>query len=180
MNKSFRQLVEETLIEQSLDEGILPSFMTKSRSIGQMGGAGSKLNKLASSETMDRAVSHHSFGSGEHDVHNADVILNHPKSTGHQRLAVINKLGANHPSVIKSLETSPHSADIAKHMVGNHNGKPRDLTPRTLDTIARVHSDASVLHGVIHHPNTGTGTFERVAQYVKGGNKISVTDGNAV
>ncbi len=169
MSKSFRQLVEESLHEQQLDEGKLRDILVKTRSIGQLSGAGGKLNKFASADDMSKAVNHHSFGNGEHDEHNASLILNHPKSTLATRAALINKLGANHPIVVKSLQSSPHSLDIAQHITtASNKGKHHDLTQETLHEITKHHDDASVLHSVATNKNTNTSTLKKIANSIRG------------
>ncbi len=169
MSKSFRQLVEESLYEQQLDEGKLRDILVKTRSIGQLSGAGGKLNRFASDNDMSKAVNHYSFGKGEHDEHNASLILNHPKSSHATRAALINKLGANHPTVVKSLQSSPHSLEIARHITSASNsGKHHDLTPETLHEITRNHNDASVLHSVAINKNTNNSTLKNIANSVSG------------
>lgn len=168
MSKSFRQLVEESLHEQQLDEGKLRDILVKTRSIGQLGGAGGKLNRFASDDDMSKAINHYSFGKGEHDEHNASLILNHPKSSHATRTSLINKLGANHPIVVKSLQSSPHSLEIAQHITSASNfGKHHDLTPETLHEITRHHNDASVLHSVAIHKNTNNSTLKNIAGLIR-------------
>jgi hypothetical protein len=175
MNKSFRELVEESLHEQQLDEGKLRDILVKTRSIGQLSGTGGKLNKFASADDMSKVVNHHLFGKSEHDEHNANLILNHPKSTHATRAALINKLGANHPIVVKSLQSSPHSLDIAQHITENtNNGRHHDLTPETLHEITKHHDNASVLHSVATNKNTNNSTLKKIAISIRGN---SITGG---
>lgn len=86
---SFRELVEESLHEQQLDEGKLRDIAHKainktvdvlSRTLGQPGGQYTKLNRLASKSDIESAGRDLGHGKEEHDQHNAAIILNHPHS----------------------------------------------------------------------------------------------------
>ena len=160
--KSFRQLVEESLHEQQLDEGKLRDVAKRAinktvevlgSSIGQPGGPFNKLNRFASKSDIEFTGRHLGHGKKEDVLHNAAIILNHPHSNADAVSRAVTILGSHHPLVQKALDSEhPHLESIV-HSVA---------TQATHDLLNRNKFNESKFT----HPAVSNETIKKVASLV--------------
>lgn len=151
-NKNFRQLVEESLINnKQLDEGFVKNLALA----GALAGSVAAVTPISTSNHILSSVP---FG---------DSIVVH-KDTGHyaapyiktHHKEMIEKFGNTHPHIFSDLAHSPHANSETFSLISSHP----NADAASLQITAKKTSDYAVLHTLAHHANLDETGMRNIAQ----------------